>query len=348
MGRKAIWPPKVSVHAVSNQARVFFRGREYPLGKAGSPAAQRAYADLLLRLLAEGQATAAPPAGPCVSEVAAAWLTHARQRYAESEEAREHDRAMAPVLALCGPSPASDFTAVALERVRDAMIAKGWCRNVVNRRVGRIKTAWRWAEQRGLVPPGSWGALRAMAPLSRADRRAPSTPAVRPVAWPVVCAVARQLCPSARGLLLTLWFTGARPGELFGLKVAEAQAGSVVLEKHKNAWRGQAREIVFGARAQALLRPLCRDKAPEALVFPNARGGAFDRGSFARRLRRAAARAGVQLTAYRLRHSFATRVAAGHGLQAAQAALGHKSLASTQVYAEADRAKVLDVMRQVG
>ena len=57
-------------------------------------------------------------------------------------------------------------------------------------------------------------------------------------------------------------------------------------------------------------------------------------------IRRAAAAAGVPpWTPYQLRHTAATEIRKKFGLEAAQTLLGHKSLATTQIYAEPDMEK---------
>ena len=50
----------------------------------------------------------------------------------------------------------------------------------------------------------------------------------------------------------------------------------------------------------------------------------------------------------RLRHSTATVVRRGFGLEAAQAVLGHANADVTQVYAERDLAKAAEVMAKIG
>src|SRR5581483_6260445 len=64
-------------------------------------------------------------------------------------------RSLAPLLQLYAGLPAADLDTAKLEAVRQEMIRRGWCRNVINRRVVRIKTLWRWAEAQGHVPRGS-------------------------------------------------------------------------------------------------------------------------------------------------------------------------------------------------
>ncbi|MBA3485212.1 MAG: site-specific integrase [Pirellulales bacterium] len=50
----------------------------------------------------------------------------------------------------------------------------------------------------------------------------------------------------------------------------------------------------------------------------------------------------------RLRHSFATTVRKSHGLEAAQVVLGHSGADVTQIYAERDLAKGMDVAKAIG
>ena len=95
-----------------------------------------------------------------------------------NQELREHDWAWAPVLARFADLPVGQFTAARLREAREGMIQAGLSRNVVNRRVGRVRTGWRWLDENGHAPAGSWAALRALAPLSASDRRARSTPAL--------------------------------------------------------------------------------------------------------------------------------------------------------------------------
>ena len=56
----------------------------------------------------------------------------------------------------------------------------GWCRNVVNRRIVRIQTAWKWIEKEGLVPKGSHANLCTVSPLRKNDRTVRHTPKVKP------------------------------------------------------------------------------------------------------------------------------------------------------------------------
>lgn len=346
MGRKTNWPPAPKVHS-SGQWRVCYKGEIYYLGPAGSEAARRAYAELLKRLSPPESAR-----GLTVAGCARLWLAHAEARYAGSHEAYEHGLAMAPVTELFGALPAASFGCPQLEEARDAMVAAGLCRNVVNRRVVRVRTAWRWLERRGHAPPGSWSALRALEPLTAADRHVRSTPPVGPAPWAAVEAALPKLARPARPLLLLLWHTGARPSELFSLEAKHIdRAGDVWLyrpQKHKCAWRGHQRLVAFGPEAQAVLAPAVEAR-PSGLLFPNSRGGPYAARTFALEVRRAAARARVRLNPYQLRHAFASRAADAAGLEGARAALGHRTASMTLHYSKGgDEERAKDAARKAG
>ena len=218
MGRRCNWPPKITIHQGSGTARVRYKGDDYPLGPAGSDQAKRAYAALLATLVAKGEGQAPGAAPLTVGQAQALWQVEALcADGAGHKELWEHDRCWREALDLFRDLPAAQFTAARLEEARDQMIAADVSRAVINRRIVRLRTGWRFLERRGHVPAGTWAGLCALEPLRRSDRRARSRPPVRPAEWADVAAVCRRSCPSVRGLLLAGWFTGARPSELFAL-----------------------------------------------------------------------------------------------------------------------------------
>ena len=124
--------------------------------------------------------------------------------------------------------------------------------------------------------------------------------------------------------------------------------------RHKSAWRGKQRIVPLGAQAQAVVRPwlfratVCgRDwvfgcvtrslsKAPLVTSLHHA-------------VAKACGKAGVpDWHPNQLRHSFATRVRAALGLDAAQVALGHSGADVTQVYAAVDLKAAERVARELG
>src|SRR4051812_23845945 len=105
MPRKAKWPPPVHLHRRSGQARVRIDGKDYYLGRHGSPEAEEALAALLLRH-ARGDLAAArgcPAAARTVGDVVAEWLAEAAPGYsARGKEAGHFGRSLFPLVRLYG------------------------------------------------------------------------------------------------------------------------------------------------------------------------------------------------------------------------------------------------------
>ncbi len=100
--------------------------------------------------------------------------------------------------------------------------------------------------------------------------------------------------------------------------------------RHKNAWRGHVREIPIGPKCREILGSWIEGKAPDDRIFPG-----YTPQSYGRAIARACEAAGVpHWHPHQLRHAAATRIRASHGLDAAQAILGHKHARVTEIYAE--------------
>jgi integrase len=157
--------------------------------------------------------------------------------------------------------------------------------------------------------------------------------------------------------------------------------------KHKNTYRDQDRIVPLGPKAQQLLTPWLKADPDKPLFSPRDSRAHYDAhrshgaGSTPRlreRWRRywqkshprrtvprerdaysvkgysnaiadACRRAGVPpFRAHRIRHTYATRVRKEFGLEAAQVLLGHTQADVTQIYAERDLTKAVEVARRIG
>jgi integrase len=75
----------------------------------------------------------------------------------------------------------------------------------------------------------------------------------------------------------------------------------------------------------------------------------YDKDAYARAIRRARYKAGVpRWSPNQLRHNAATFLRKEFGIDAARVILGHSSPAVTEVYAELDRSKAIEIMNKVG
>jgi integrase len=114
---------------------------------------------------------------------------------------------------LYGSTPAVEFGPLALKAVRQRFIAAGWCRSLVNQRVGRVKRMFKWAAGEQLVPAAVHLALATVPGLQRGRSGVRESKPVEPVDDAVVDATLPYLNRYVRGLVQFQRLTGCRPGE---------------------------------------------------------------------------------------------------------------------------------------
>lgn len=261
-------------------------------------------------------------------------------------------------------------------------------RGTVNKHVHRIRRMFRWAVAQELVPASTWQALLAVSALRRGAKHVRETAPVRAVTWADVEPVLAHLSTTLRAVVELMWHTGARPSEALQVRLADIdRTGPVWLFRpasHKTEHLGRDRLIPLGPRAQAVLLPFLKAD-PQAFLF-DPREDAKDRSRrrhakrktppwpshLARRrdpallgegcndhyrtdvLGKAVARAcklakvETRWTPNQLRHSAATRIRREFGIEAASVILGHSNLQTTQIYAEADRLRAIEIAGVVG
>lgn len=148
----------------------------------------------------------------------------------------------------------------------------------------------------------------------------------------------------------------------------------------------KTRQIFIGPKAQRVLGPWLKDIAPEDYVFSPARAEVtrnaerrqqrrtplwpshvrhlaarkkvspkrakrdrYDTASYRRAVQRACKKANVAVwSPNQLRHTAATRLRRKYGIEVARIVLGHSTLVTTLVYAEADVRKAMEVMAEMG
>jgi hypothetical protein len=175
--------PVYKLHSSTGLARCWVGGKWLTLGKYNSPESRAAFARVVAELAAAPAAppvsAAAAPSHLTVDEVLLAFLRHAEGHYRDADgkptdEVREIRRALLHLHRLYGPTPAAEFGPRKLAAVREAMIGAGWCRSLINRRLERVKRAFRWATSQELVPVGVLEALRTLAGLQKGRTAAAS------------------------------------------------------------------------------------------------------------------------------------------------------------------------------
>lgn len=262
------------------------------------------------------------------------------------------------------------------------------CRKTINQRVDIVRRVFKWAVAEQKVSAGLFNALSCVRNLPFGRGGARESEEVRPVPEADVTAVLPHLSSVVAAMVQLQWLTGMRPGEVAMLRMVDLdRTGKTWIytpRTHKTRHLGRTRQIPMGPRAQDVLRPHLK-LAPEAYVFSpkdadseqRARKAANRRTpmtpshktrhqramrnpkralndfysvpAYERAIARACVAAGVpHWSPNQLRHSAATRITSGYGIEAARASLGHSSAAVTEIYAEADLNKVIHIMEQIG
>ncbi len=267
------------------------------------------------------------------------------------------------------------------------MVDDNLSRRYINDLIDNIKRMYKWAASEQLLPESAYRSLALVEGLRRGRTNARETAPVMPVADAVVEATLEHLPEVVADMVRLQRRTGMRPAEVCILRPCDLDRSGDVWsyrpESHKTEHHGRERVIQIGPKMQALLlRYLARD--PQAYCFrpcdseakrraqqhaerktplscgntpgsnvarkpKRTAGNRYQVASYRRAIHRACDKAGVERwSPNRLRHSAATEIRSSFGLEAAQIALGHASADVTQVYAERDLAKGIEVARLIG
>ena len=390
--------PSYRLHRQSGQAVVTLpdptgRRRDVLLGRYGSEESRAEYT----RVIAAWQSSSGRVPTPrpsradlTAAELAVRFLDHAAAYYRHPDgrptgEVDGYKLSLRPLCELHGATVAAEFGPLALKTVRQRMVDAGVSRKVVNQRVGRIVRVFKWAVGEELLPATVYQALRAVGGLAAGRTRARETAPVVPVPEADVAAVRPFVRPGVWAMVRVQLLAGMRPGEVCRMRAEDVdRSGPVWVYRpvsHKTAWRGKARAVLLGPRAQEVLAPYLaatptgwlfspkremaalrqaqratRKTPPRAAGRPTRTvrprrvpGPHYTPHAYAVAVARGCARAGVpHWHPNQLRHTAATAIRQAYGLEAAQAVLGHARADVTQVYAERDRAVAERVALQLG
>ncbi len=386
--------PALVHHKATNQARVRLDGRDFYLGRFGTEVANEAYRRLIAEWLATGttpQCNAArSSAGLSINELILAYFRFAEGYYVKNGKSTSELGLIKDTLRvlreLYGTTAAAEFSPLKLKAVREAMIAKGWCRSEINKRVGRVRRVFKWAVENELLCGSVLHSLQGVSGLRRGRSEAREPERVKPVAQDDVNAVLPFVAPQVRDMIRLQLLTGCRPGEICSLRPCDVKRDGDVWEyvpaTHKTEHHGRDRVIFVGPKAQAILNQWLENRPAEAFCFSpseaqanrnatkrqnrktrvqpsqqNRRkkapkrqpGQCYTNTSYRRTIARACELAGIESWApNQLRHSRATWLRRQFGLEAAQVVLGHSSADVTQVYAERDFDAARKIMAEVG
>jgi len=258
-------------------------------------------------------------------------------------------------------------------------------RSTANRYTARIKQMFKWAVHEELVEPGVYERLRALPPLKKGRTKARETQKVRPVSEEHIQAVLRILPPVVADMVRVQRLVGCRPQDVVNMcpaDITKGEPGEPWLyrpESHKTAHHDQELVLPIGPKAQAILEKYWPAKPTDVFFSPkvtvqmrnDARRGTgkhaevvakrprkvatrppgdrYDSATYRRAVNRACELVGIPIwSPNRLRHSRLTEVRAKHGAEAARTLVGHKNLSTTEIYAEQDLRKAIEVAKESG
>jgi integrase len=293
-----------------------------------------------------------------------------------------------PLKDLYGPKKASEFGPLALKALRQWMVDQGWVRTSINRKLGQLKHVFKWAVSEELIHPSVHQALLTVPGLKRGRSEARESEPVRPIPQAHIDAVRPHVSKQVWALIQLQLLTAARSGELIALRPVDLNTAGPVWtyspSQHKTAHHDRERVIYFGPRAQEVLAPFLTNRPVTHHLFSAAEaeeehralkhaarktpvsygnrpgtnrqvspawkpGDCYTLAAYRRAITRACEKAGISAWhPHRLRHSAGTNLRAEFGLEVAQVMLGHARADVTQVYAEVNREKALDIASRVG
>jgi integrase len=169
--------------------------------------------------------------------------------------------------------------------------------------LGILAAAFTWAERVRLIERSPLVGLRKPPKASRGAKSVVASETVeRLLAW----ADAHGDTEFA-ALVRFLWLTGCRPSEAGNLTADTVhwEQGCAVLTQHKTAHKGKARVLYLSDEALAVLRQQHAEH-PQGYLFRRPTGGKWTTHSITGKFARVCRKAGVKVTSYCLRHTFAT------------------------------------------
>ncbi|QGJ68799.1 Site-specific tyrosine recombinase XerC [Planctomycetales bacterium 10988] len=395
MSQKSFSIPTLVHHKPSNQARVRIQDRDFYLGKYGSIESQERYRRLLAEWLSTGQIPTTPAeskqAAPfTIDEPILSYWKFAKGYYRKQGQPTSEQNLIRDSLKILrehyGSTAVREFGPLRLKAVREAMVQKGWCRNEINKKVGRIRRCFRWGVENELVPPEVYQGLQAITGLRKGRCEAKESSPVLPLETEEINATLPHTSPQVRDMIRLQVLAGCRPGEIVSLRPCDVNRDQEVWEyrpqSHKTEHHGRERVIFFGPCAQGILTSYLDNRPAEAPCFSPAEaesqrmielrkrrktkvqpsqidrskqkperkpGDGYTVDSYRRAIHRACDKAKIdRWSPNRLRHTRATDLRRQFGIEAAQTILGHAELSVTQVYAERDLNSARKIMSEVG
>lgn len=258
----------------NDRAYALFNGRRIYFGPWDTPESTEAYGRYLAEWTAAGGVAPVAHDDLSVIELVDSFTATINRDYRESPAiVVDAELATRKLREIYGSLNVADFGPVQLKAVREALIDDGLSISTVNRRVTMLKRCFKHGAENGLISGEAFHRVNALSNLKPGRCRAKPSRIVKPCNIQDVEATLEYVTAPVRAAVLLQRHTGARAGEILGLRKNDIDTSGpvwlAVLSLHKTAQHGHQRVIAFGKEAQAILRPLLLSKrADEFIIAP--------------------------------------------------------------------------------
>lgn len=205
-----------------------------------------------------------------IAELCKAYMDYVRQYYMTEDgtagkEAKQIEYSVGPLIDHYGSMVIEEFGPLKLIELREYMVGLGWCRKLINQRVGRLKRMFKWAVSREITSSVLYHALSSIEGLRKGRTTAKESVPVKPVNEDHVYKSLDYMTPVVATMVELQLLTGMRPGELVIMRPCDIDRSGEIWHycphSHKTQYRGKDRIISIGPKGQQLLRPyLLRDR----------------------------------------------------------------------------------------
>lgn len=179
--------PKVCKHRATGRAYVRLEGRCIYLGPHTDPKSLERGHRLIAEWLANGGRLRVAPEAVTLTEICAAYIEHVEGTFRRAdgtpsaESIRNVGLALAVPRRFYGTAPAVEFGPLALRACIAQWVAAGLRRTTVNKRLGDVKRAFKWAVSMEMLPPSTFQALSTVEGLRHGRCNAKESRVVSPV-----------------------------------------------------------------------------------------------------------------------------------------------------------------------
>lgn len=274
--------PSYRPHKATGQARVTIEGKDYYLGRYGSPESRAKYKRLIAQYckagaaLPEVRAAPRPRAAYSVAELCGEYLAWAKREYRtrsgeETGSVENVRQALRALFELFADTDAAEFGPRSLMLLRDELVRRGLARSTVNDRTSIVRRAFKWAAQEEKIPASVYHGLQTVTGLRHDRGGARETEPVRPAPEAAIQAALPFMSEPVQAMVRLQLLTGARPSEVAFMRAVEVdRTGKVWVYRpstHKNAWRGHERLVYIGPKGQDVIRAFLRPGLQDKFLF---------------------------------------------------------------------------------